>query len=65
MSILVLKLKGKGSGSADYVSVHTFDDVEQAHAFVVANTKPDQKYWEVSSIVDSGELVETYLEALL
>ena len=65
MSILVLKLKGKGNSHADYVSVHSFDNLEQAGAFVVANTKPNQKYWEVSSIVDSGEVVETYLEALL
>lgn len=65
--IIVLQLKGKGQYSkADYVHVHKFSHIDDAEAFVIANTYPEVKYWSVASIIDAvGEEYETTVEALL
>lgn len=56
--IIVLKLEGKGTGRADYASVHTFEDRDEALQFIAENTV-DAKYWKTATIVQSGEVVET------
>lgn len=62
----VMQLRGKGSGRADYVSIHQFDNITEASQFVIANTKPEDKYWSVASLIDAeGEEYETGKEALL
>lgn len=65
MTFLVLKQRGKGSGSADFVSAHMFPTLTEAQDFIKENTHPNQKYWEVATLVSDGETLETYLEAFV
>lgn len=62
---IVVKLSGKGTGRADYCTVTKFDSLSQATEYVIANTHPEQKYWEVASIVESGDKFETDCDSLL
>ena len=60
--IIVMKLSGKGSSSADYVSAVLFDNRADAQKFVDEVTDLDSKYWTAAQIVDSNEQVGTYRE---
>lgn len=64
MSILVLNFTGAGKAHADRVSAHSFETKEQVEAFVKLCTKPRGWYWQVATIVQDGECLKTYLEAL-
>jgi hypothetical protein len=54
-----MKIEGKGQHSqADYVSVHTFENGDDALRFIAENNK-DGKYWSVAQTVRNGQKYET------
>lgn len=56
--VIVLVMRGKGDGRADYAEVYTFSNHEAAQAFCEKQQNTTSKYWTRAEIVVQGESVE-------
>ena len=61
---IVLILRGKGKGNADFIKAKPFDDLKEAKKYVEDNTDMDSKYWTSCQLVRQNQEIETYYEYL-
>ncbi|MNQ25279.1 hypothetical protein D3C85_384940 [compost metagenome] len=60
--VIVIVMKGKGSGSADYVGYQEFNDDSSAEKYISEVNDTKSKYWTYAQIMHAGDMVETYCE---